>query len=237
LLFVIFREPGLMVTVGGPGDVDRAVASLDLGGPRPVLMLIGGADRLADDRLAATFTELIAPAVVRHGAAAVDGGTDSGVMRLLGRARAGGPEFPLVGVAARGTVRFPGNEPTVNDAAPLDDNHSHFVLTPGTAWGHEGPYLPLVAAALADGRPTVVVLVDGGEIALDDAARSVRLGLRLLVLGGSGRTADRIAGAVAGSAPDGDERIALLAASEHVRVVSVHDHRAIAGRLDEALGR
>jgi hypothetical protein len=56
-------------------------------------------------------------------------------------------------VAARGTVHFAGNQPTVGDAADLEPNHSHIVLTPGAEWGAESPYLPLVAMALAAGRP------------------------------------------------------------------------------------
>ncbi len=181
--------------VTGPDDVPAAVASFGLGRARSVLVVVGGAAGLdeAVPELGAVFAEVIAPAVRRHEAAAVDGGTDSGVMRLLGQARAAGTHFPLVGVAARGTVRFPGHEPTATDPAELEQNHSHVVLTPGAEWGAEGPYLPLVAAALAAGGPVVTVLINGGEIALDDAVRSIRLGIPVLVLAGTGRTADRIA--------------------------------------------
>ena len=237
---MIFEKPRTVAEVTGPGDVEAAVASFDLGGPRPVLVVVGGAgllDEAAQKRLAPVFAEIIVPAVLRHDAAAVDGGTDSGVMRLLGQARAGGPGFPLIGVAARGTVRFPGHEPATGEAADLDPNHSHIVLTPGAEWGAESPYLPLVAIALAAGRPVVTVLTNGGEIALDDAAHSLRLGIPLLVLAGTGRTADQIATAATGPAPSGDERLALLARSELVRVVPVNDRTALAGRLDESLTR
>jgi SLOG in TRPM, prokaryote len=233
---VTFEPLGPIVAATGLDDVGRAVRSLALGGPRPVLLLYGGADLLDNERLAVTFTDLIAPAIVRHGAAGVDGGSDRGVMRLLGRARAAGPEFPLVGVAPKAAVHFPGNHPTAAGAAPLDPNHSHFLLTPGDAWGDEGPYQPLVATTLAGHRPTLALLVNGGEIALTDAAASVRLGLPLLVLSGTGRAADRIASAVADPAACRDERLASLAVSQLVRVVPVDDHRAIAGRLDDALG-
>jgi hypothetical protein len=86
--FVIFQKPRTIAEVTGPGDVGAAVASFDLGGPRPVLVLVGGAgllDEAARERLAPIFAEIIAPAVLRHDAGAVDGGTDSGVMACSAR--------------------------------------------------------------------------------------------------------------------------------------------------------
>jgi SLOG in TRPM, prokaryote len=187
-------------TASGPEDVARVLVSLALSGPRPVLTLVGGAGRLDDatsELLAALFADVLAPAVAKHGAAAVDGGTGSGVIRLFGRARAGLPEFPLIGVAAGGTVEFPGNTPTVDDFERLDHNHTHFVMVPGGEWGAESPYLPMVAAAVAAGGPTVTVLVNGGDIALDDGVNSIERGIPVLVLSGTGRAADQIAAAVA----------------------------------------
>ena len=66
-------------------------------------------DEAARQMLAVLLRDAIVPSVERHGAVVVDGGTDSGVMRMLGRERAardGG--FALIGVAAMGTVRVPG---------------------------------------------------------------------------------------------------------------------------------
>ncbi len=118
---------------------------------------------------------------------------------MLGRARAaGGGGFPLVGVAATGTVRVPGGGPVIDDAAELERNHSHAVLVPGDARGDESPWLAAVAAAIAGGRPWLTVVVNGGEITYADAAGSVDRGRPLVVLAGSGRTADAIADARAG---------------------------------------
>jgi hypothetical protein len=214
-------------------DTGRAVAELRLPGPRPVLVLIGGAaglDERPHDRLASLFAEVIAPALARHGAAAVDGGTASGVMLLLGLAHADNPTFPLVGVAAEGTVAPPGT-------TPLDRNHTHFVLVPGDQWGAESPYLPLVARALAAGGPTVTLLVNGGDITLDDALRSVDEGIPVLVLSGTGRAADQIAAAVAAHSPRGDDRIARLAVSDAVRVLPLDNRNAIAHALELHLAR
>src|SRR5439155_8336988 len=118
-----------------------------LAGAQPVLLLIGGAGGLSERdqaRLRPLFEASVAPVIDSLGAIAVDGGTDAGVMRLLGRARATtGGSFPLVGVVARGTVQLPGEDP-VPRACPLEPNHTHFVLVPGRLWGDESPWLDLV---------------------------------------------------------------------------------------------
>jgi len=118
--------------------------------PMPVLVLVGGAkgvDEQALETLAAVLRDVVVPCVERHGAAAVDGGTDSGVMRMLGRARAGSG-FALVGVAAAGTVRVPGGGPVIDDAADLEPHHTHLVLVPGDTWGDESRWLADVADEL-----------------------------------------------------------------------------------------
>jgi hypothetical protein len=217
-----------LVFVTSLDAVPTAVAALGLGPPRPVLVLAGGASGLTGTTgLEAVFADLVAPAVRAHDAFAVDGGTDSGVMRLLGRASSG---FPLVGVAALDTVTYPGHTHSpIADAAPLEPHHTHFVLVrPGHAWGDEAPYVAAVASALATGHPSVTVLVNGGELTLSDAEHSLARGRPLLVLGGTGRSADRIA-------TRADERAAAIADSPLVRVVDVTDHGRVAATLDDLL--
>ena len=95
-------------------DVPAALKDLDIGVHRPVLVLIGGAAGMTPDHMAAMagVMERIISALDGWGAAIVDGGTDSGVMRVVGQARAAaGAAFPLVGVAAEGTVMLPGVAP------------------------------------------------------------------------------------------------------------------------------
>ncbi|WP_127506970.1 hypothetical protein [Actinoplanes solisilvae] len=219
---------GRAVFVDSVDGVPAAVAALGLGAPRPVLVLVGGAGGLTGSASSgAVLTDVIAPAVRAHAAAAVDGGTDSGVMRLLGRAAEG---FPLVGVAALDTVTYPGHTHNpIADAAPLEPHHTHFVLArEGRAWGDEAPYLAAAATALAAGRPSVTVLINGGELTLNDAEHSLAEGRPVLVLSGTGRAADRIA-AHAG------ERAAAIARSPLVRVVDVTDRDRVAAGLDELL--
>ncbi len=59
------------------------------------------------DCLRAVFAVGIAPVMEKYRAVGVDGGTQSGVMRLFGEARvATQATFPLVGVVAAGTVKL-----------------------------------------------------------------------------------------------------------------------------------
>jgi len=232
------QHAAVAVRATGPDDVPRAVGALRLPGPCPVVAVIGGAaglDAGQADRIGAVFAGTIAPAIRAHGAIAVDGGTDSGVMRLLGRARAAGDPFPLVGVAALDTVHFPGHRGGNPDAAPLEANHSHFVLVPGARWGDEAAALARVASALAGRCPSVTVLVNGGEISLDDAARSLAESRPLLVLAGTDRAADQIAAAATDPASPHDPRAAAIARSPLVRIVAITDHAATAEALNTAL--
>jgi hypothetical protein len=170
------------------------------------------------------------------GGVGVDGGTFSGVMRLFGEARAeAGATFPLVGVAAVGTVRLPGNEGATDDAADPDPNHTHMVLVPGHTWGAEASWITRVAGELAGTAQSVTVLANGGEIAYSDVRRSVRAGRAVLVLAGSGRTANELAAALLGE--PADNRAVALVDSGLVRAVSVDDPFALAEQVKALLVR
>jgi len=164
----------------------------------------------------------------------VDGGTDSGVMRLVGRARAATRgRFPLVGVAAVGTVVVPEERTSMPGAAELESNHTFFLLVPGTRWGDESRWISEVAGVAAAGRPSVTVLVNGGEIAYQDVASSLDAGRRVVVLAGSGRTADAIADAHAGRG--GGKRAVAIAASPLTRVVRIGEPGALTAAIEAAL--
>lgn len=213
------------------------VLSTDPGlSPRPVLVLVGGAAGLAtedEERLFGLFRDHVLPAVTRCGAGIVDGGTDSGVMRAIGQAREhAGAQFPLVGVAAERTVRWPGDEGDA-DTAAVDANHSHIVLVPGQAWGDESPWLSAVADTLSTGYASVTLLANGGEIAYEDVHHSLAAGRPVVVLAGSGRTSDEIASARAD--PDTDERAARIAASPLVRIVRLDAAETVAATITALL--
>ena len=148
-------------------------------------------------RVRPLFTESLALLAKRLGAAVIDGGTNSGVMQLMGRAReAGGYRFPLIGVATEGLVSWPGG-PQAGDEM-LEPHHTHFVLVPGSRWGDESPWLARLATALSASQPSVTVLINGGETAWDDVLHSVGENRRVIVVAGSGRTSDSLASAVRG---------------------------------------
>ena len=203
----------------------------------PVLVLVGGAGGLgADDEAGLTvlIRDYLVPVVVRAGASIVDGGTDAGIMRVIGSARSdAGAQFQLVGVAAAGTVPSPGDAPEDDAEAAVDSNHTHIVLVPGADWGDESPWLSEVASVLSAGYPSATLLVNGGEIAYTDVQHSLTAGRPLIVLAGSGRTADAIASA-AGN-PSADERAQRISASPLVRVVSLGTADSLAAVLAAVL--
>jgi SLOG in TRPM, prokaryote len=227
----------LAVEVDEIGSLPAAVHALGLITPRPAVVIVGGAsglDQTYIDRLERTFASGIVPVLERQQAVAIDGGTDSGVMRLGGEVRASlGASYPLVGVAAIGTVRIPGRLSPTDDAAALEPHHSHFVLVPGDSWGAEVPWIARTASAVARGSPTVTVLMNGGRIAFDDVEHSVRADRQVIVVAGSGRTADALAGALDGRSSDQRER--ALAASGLISAVPIDAPAVLADLLDAIL--
>jgi hypothetical protein len=164
--------------------------------PKNLILLIGGADKL-DERLTSRLTQLFSRGIARAAADAealiIDGGTQAGVMQIMGQSILDrGRKSSLLGVAPAGKVTYPGG-PAVsgNDSAPLDPNHSHFVLVDGNEWGSETETLFELAAAF--NKPLLAILVNGGAIAKDELLQSVRRSWPVIVIEGSGRLADEVA--------------------------------------------
>ncbi len=224
------------IRVAGTDDIAAALDSAGLRRNRAVIVLVGGAGGLSAkdfEIVAAVLRDEVVPMAERLGAAVVDGGTDSGVMRLVGRARsASGGRFPLIGVAAEGTV-VDRESASSSDAVELEPNHTLFLLVPGEQWGDEAPWIPEVARILAGDRPSVTVLINGGQIAYTDVAESLGSGRPVVVLAGSGRTADAIASARAGN--DVDDRAVRIAASPLTSVIEVGEPGAVAAAIAVAL--
>ncbi len=193
------------VHVAAGNELPTALQEIGLEPPRRVLVLVGGAGKLPEDtaaRLHPFFDSVLVPLAADEGVAVIDGGTDAGIMRLMGLARRRNPAFDLIGVAAAGTVILPGTAPSSRNAALLEPNHSHFVLVPGDTWGAEVPWISRVATTLAADLPSVTVLINGGEIAWQDVQASLQAGRRVLVVSGSGRTADVLVAACGGELGD-----------------------------------
>ena len=226
-----------LIRVSDAAELAAALEAVGVARPVPVVAVVGGADGMSEtvqQDLAGVLRDVVVPAVEQHSAAVVDGGTDSGVSRILGRARAeSSGSFRLVGVAAAGVVRVPAGGPVIDDAADAEPHHSHLVLVPGDAWGDESPWLAAVADVIAADRPSLTVVVNGGEITYEDVAWSLERGRPVLVLAGTGRTADAIADARAGR--HADPRAAAVAASPLIRVVAVDDVVSIRAVVDSLL--
>jgi TRPM family ion channel/conflict system pore-forming effector with SLATT domain/uncharacterized protein DUF4231 len=183
---------------GHIGDVADVITRMDLAPPatgRPVIVVCGGASNLADgelDRASAIIEAALASAAGVTGAALVDGGTAVGVMRLTGQARARWSHaLPvLVGVAPAGRVTYPGKD--AEDGAPLDENHSHFILADSDEWGGETRLLIAAAEKLAGEGHIVMVLAGGGQVATTEVAEAVRHHWPVFILAGTGGLADKL---------------------------------------------
>ncbi len=214
------------------------VETLQLQTPRPVLVIVGGASKISPedlDRLDLLFKHVVAPVAERLQVVVVDGGTDSGVMKLIGQARAAiDGTFPLIGVSAIGTISCPGIACENPDAATLEPNHSNFILVPGSNWGDESQWIADTARIISGETPSCTIVVNGGEITWKDVAQSVDDGRQTIVLEGSGRAADELAAEL--NDEPADDRAAPLVASGLLQAIDIdHDPKALETLLEQLL--
>jgi hypothetical protein len=184
------------------------------------LILLGGADSTEPERLAELriLFERIARLCARSGTAVVDGGTDSGVMRLMGEGRDSiGGTFPLIGVVPAGAF---GRRTRIGAVIEPARHHSLVLGVPGNRFGDETPWLFRAADHLGGGSAATIV-VNGGRLALVEAHRRLAAGHPVIAVEGSGRAADDLVG---------DE---VLRTSRRLRVIPVSaDEAALASAID-----
>lgn len=164
---------------------------------KPTIFVTGGASYMSQEDAERTreMIESVAAFAQEHGAVIVDGGTESGVMQMVGEARRKGAyNFPLIGVSPFGKVQYP-NHVNPSAEAELEDSHSHFVLVDGEEWGAESEMIIGVTKALSGlgARPAVGILINGGKIARQEVYLAVSKEIPMVILEGSGRLADEIA--------------------------------------------
>ncbi len=208
------------IRVESAKDLSHVRSELGFQSARPVLVILGGAGKMSEsdlNRLRSLFIKVLAPLVEVVGASIVDGGTDFGVMQMIGQARAEiSGKFPLIGVTPVGKVALPGQIPP-EEITALEPNHSHFVLIPGSDWGDESPWLAQVATVIAQGKPSVALLVNGGEISKKDVFHSLKENRHVLAVAGSGRLADALTAALNGETTE--EGVRDLVASGLVQAI------------------
>ena len=191
-------------------DLAAHLRSLGLPTHQPTFVIVGGASGITDQDFAllqTLFESVFATLAESLNATVIDGGTNSGVMQLMGQARAKCQgTFPLIGVAPVGKVALPHE----TQGTQLEPNHTHFVLVPGNHWGDECSWMSQTATILAAGAPSLTVAINGGEITWQDVSHSVAQQRAVITLAGTGRTADQLAAAVRGEASDprADELVA-----------------------------
>lgn len=191
-----------------------------------LICVLGGASGLHEvlvPRLRSLIVGGVARVAARRRAHVLDGGTDSGIMRMLGagvesvRATAqwgeqGDATEPsaFIGVCPARCVRVsPGRSEEGEEdfgslvaaveaardtsLVDLEPHHTHFVLADGRKWGSETGVMFALAAALAANAPAVAIVANGGSISRQEVLQAVRCRIPLLVLKGTGRLADELA--------------------------------------------
>jgi TRPM family ion channel len=226
---ISFGNGNRAVVVTAPLDASaKAILdALEIASPRAVILVFGGAKGLDDSRkanLATLFSDGVTPVAAELGALIIDGGTQSGVMAMMGEAVARSPgTCLLLGIAPDGKITHPeiSGASTVSDGTPLEPNHSHFVLVESNEWG--GETSKMLELARAFNAPIVAILVNGGAIAADEALQSVRNGWQLLVVEGSGRFADELSAAIRDGQSAKSTKVTEIALSGHVALFNVDD--------------
>lgn len=197
----------LSVRAGQDVDPAEVVAALKLPPPARLLLISGGASQMPDEiaaRLVDLFAE-VSKLVGEHGITIIDGGTDAGVMKLMGQAlRQAGAAVTHIGVLPA-QAEAGANGVQAEDI--LDPNHSYFVLVESQTWGDEVEVMYSLGGYLSANIPSVAMLINGGDISLKEVEKNVEQGREIIVIAGSGRLADEITGAVLHDKPSTRERV------------------------------
>ncbi|KAL5255510.1 hypothetical protein ACHWQZ_G010918 [Mnemiopsis leidyi] len=202
--------------------------------PRPnlIISVTGGAqDFQCPPELEKRFKRGLAKAAKSTDAWIFTGGTNTGVMKLVGEAVRGtsfGSQIVTIGVTTWGIIKnreqlsitnerklvrdYETKESKKGRGAFLDPNHTHFLLVDdGTQYkyGKEIKFRALLEQKLSERYregnftlPQICILVEGGPNSIKTLLETVKLGNPGLVIAGSGRSADVLAEAYKLSTPE-----------------------------------
>jgi hypothetical protein len=192
-----------------------------------VVVVVGGADGMdaASERAArVAVREVVLPVISEAGGILVDGGTDSGVMRVLGELIAEANwAGALLGVAVGSLVDVTGGE----EGTAVEPHHTHLLLVPGRDWGDESAALSTVAGEVAGDHGSVTVVINGGDVTRSDVGMSVAAGRPVLAVAGTGRLADDLVAEAQSRKADG---VAVLGTA----VPAAEGRRLLRGLLSAA---
>ncbi|NWJ48997.1 MAG: hypothetical protein HXX08_24310 [Chloroflexi bacterium] len=209
-------------------NLKEYLRQLGLNSPAPVIVLVGGAGKMESEQYEIQkrfFAEVLVELAEQVGAIVIDGATDAGVIRLMGNARAArNASFPLLGVVPEKLVYIPGTIRPEN-TTDLEQNHTHFLLIPGSNWGDEIPWMSQAASLISATLPSLTILINGGEVAYRDVAQSVEAGRKVAVVQGSGRTADVLGKTIEGEQLE--ERATKLVQSGLLFKVNLYDNSSV----------
>lgn len=230
------------VNVPTRGSANAIVRHFGLEVPRPVIFISGGADGMTEDEMEATedVIECIAAFAEQHNLIVIDGGTESGVMKMIGDTRRTHDyTFPLIGVAPRLLVAYPDSD-SDQSIAWLHDGHSHFVLVESDSWGKESRMIVELTRTIAGQHyPMLGILINGGKVAEQDIYLATTKGdhrIPILVLEGSGRKADEVSSAVK-TGTTSSRIIRAIVAGGDISLVNVNAGQdAIRAKLEKHFG-
>lgn len=170
-------------------DIPQALAELEIPHPQPVIVLVGGAGGIGwwDQFPMGRAIRIIARLAEETQSIVVDGGTQAGIMKEMGKQRQRNKfTFPLIGVVFDSLLM------QEDPKSILDANHTHFFLIPGENWGDESAWISKIATAIAGDQKSITILVNGGEISKTDVEYSLLENRSAFVMRGTGRMADEI---------------------------------------------
>lgn len=186
----------------------EALAALGLRNPSSSMVVIGGASKMSPEsklRVSQLFSQVLAPIAETYKITVFDGGTDAGVIQMMGQARQHiNGSFNLVGIAPKAKVYLPGCTLCPNhsysdtELINLEEHHTHFALIPGITWGSESPWLANCASKFSQKYPAITILINGGKISLNDLMLNLSVGRQTIIIAGSGRLADDVTNIING---------------------------------------
>jgi len=177
------------VNISEDKEIQEALIQLEIPHPLPVIVLVGGAGGIGwwDKFPMGKAIRIIARLAEETGSVVVDGGTQAGIMKEIGRQRNRNKfSFPLIGVVFDSLLMQ--EEPQ----SILDPNHTHFFLIPGEDWGDESAWISKIGTAIAGDKKSITILVNGGQISRTDVGYSILEDRPTFVMRGTGRMADEI---------------------------------------------